>query len=87
MSFNTIQDNGNEVFTKKVMNEFCQKKIERYEKQMTIFKFLTTIFDNISKRLNWGFQDMIPVSFPFKLQNLNTQSKEIFSNFKCLVQF
>jgi TPR repeat protein len=86
MYSNTIHDNGNIVGTKGVMKEFCQRKIERYEKQMIIFKFLTTIFDNISKRLNWGFQDMIPVSFPFKLQNLNTQSKEIFSNFKCITE-
>lgn len=82
----TIHDNGNIVGTKGVMKEFCQRKIERYEKQMTIFKFLTTIFDNISKRLNWGFQDITPVSFPFKLQSVDTQSKEILNSFKCITE-
>lgn len=72
--------------TKYLQKKFCQKKIERYEKQMTIFKFLTTIFDNISKRLNWGFQGITPVSFPFKLQSVDTQSKEILNSFKCITE-
>ena len=86
MCFITNQDKCDKVVTEQAMTEFCQKKIERYEKQMTIFKFLTTIFDNISKRLNWGFQDITPFSLPFKLQSLDTQSKEILNSFKCITE-
>lgn len=86
MYFISNQDKCNKVLTEQVMREFCQRKIERYEKERTIFRFLTTIFDNISKRINWGFQDITPFSLPFKLHSLDTQSKEIFNCFKCITE-
>lgn len=72
---------------KQFLSDFCVSKIEKWEQRELVFTFLTRIFNNILKRLNWGLKSFTAPKVPTTLMILDDQSKAILTDFKIIHQF